>query len=506
MPAGFTAELSRYTSRVNYASVAGSSTGYAPTALVPQPNLPKGTLRRGATPNRYVHTTNDPNVFEPRALTCHPVYSTTGEEGWVCSYTGTGAGQGPDAVCHPACSFGQTCCQGGCTDLTSDAANCGACGSPCIFELRGGTVCCNGNCIDPLTDPDNCGGCGISCGTGACCNGTCCPQGTTCSNGICCPQGQSYCSGTCCALGNCCNGSCCARGETCCGNTCCPSGTCCINSRCTSVPSLTSISNSPNTCNSSQNTNYWLAATNCENVLELSVTLMVNGALSTENGFALQLNAVPPQNAQQINWMQYIFVIDGANINAWVEYWRADGGGNCMAFSNQFEVFVGPNPCCSDGNCCSFWDWITDNCNESIYYGLPNNSIPALYDLTISFTTDQSSGNVTAATFQGTDNNGNPFGTVVNIPTEVQVPIQSFQFVAVGKDDCASTTFSSAAPAGIVYNVPANTNQQLCIQGTSILCSGQANSFGGFTGESSNATYGAIGNCCGSQLSQLLMP
>jgi hypothetical protein len=464
-----------------------------------------------------------------------------------------------DGVCGLGCQFGAqecggaccpsgSCCNGACKDLGNDNQNCGSCGkecagwhtcqdgvcigkpcssatlaqceraalltyrgckadcvgvsganclNDCTAELHAGLqacrdlppdcpgdiVCCRGACTDPAdfqTDPSNCGICG-----------SVCQDGTTCQGGACLCPGNGQPLNT---PSNC--GSC--------GNVC--NSACCINNSCTSVPSLTSISNSPNTCNSSQNTNYWLAATNCENVLELSVTLMVNGALSTEDGFALQLNAVPPQNAQQINWMQYIFVIDGANLNVWVEYWQADGGSNCMAFSNQYEGFWGLSNCCSNGNFCSFWDFITDNCNNSIYYGLPTNSIPALYQLTISFTTDQDSGNVTAANFQMTDNDGNPFGTVVNIPTEVQVPIQSFQFVAVGQDNCASTTFTSADPSEIVYNLPENTNQQLCIQGASILCSGQANSFGGFTGESSNATYGTITSCCGSQLAQLLIP
>lgn len=271
------------------------------------------------------------------------------------------------------------------------------------------------------------------------------------------------------------------------------------------MPSLSSISSNPTNCMASSNTNYWISAANCENVMELSVMLMVNGAISTENGFALQLNAVPPANAQQINWLQYIFVIDGATLNAWVEYWRADDGGNCMVFSNQFEGFWGLGNCCSDGACCSFWDDMVGNCDTSMYYGLPSDAIPAFYNLTISLSTDGSSGNVTAATFHMQDVNGNQFEKVVNIPSEAQVPVQSFQFVAVGEDNCASTTFSSSDSAEIVYNLPKGTNQQLCVQGSSILCTGQPNSFGGFTGESSNATYGTMSSCCGTQLSQLLI-
>ncbi len=45
-----------------------------------------------------------------------------------------------------------------CTDLSSDEANCGACGNACGT----GQMCCNGTCVDP-SDRCNCGACGNTC-------------------------------------------------------------------------------------------------------------------------------------------------------------------------------------------------------------------------------------------------------------------------------------------------------------------------------------------------------
>lgn len=60
-----------------------------------------------------------------------------------------------------------------------------------------------------------------------CCNGNCCPEGTTCSNGHCCPPGQTGCGSGCCDPDNCetcVNGECMVCGgrlyEACCGGQC----------------------------------------------------------------------------------------------------------------------------------------------------------------------------------------------------------------------------------------------------------------------------------------------
>jgi hypothetical protein len=82
---------------------------------------------------------------------------------------------------YACCAAGAACCNGTCTDLNSDASNCGACGYVCAA----GRVCangtcvvlncvypnipCSGVCVDPTSDRNNCGGCGQQCGPGEAC-------------------------------------------------------------------------------------------------------------------------------------------------------------------------------------------------------------------------------------------------------------------------------------------------------------------------------------------------
>ena len=91
-----------------------------------------------------------------------------------------------DAVCAEGNS---DCCPAGrrgevCTNLASDASNCGECGSAC----PPGDVCtdgdcgcpiagdtnCSGVCTDLQTDPVNCGACGIPCTPPGNCSGGAC--------------------------------------------------------------------------------------------------------------------------------------------------------------------------------------------------------------------------------------------------------------------------------------------------------------------------------------------
>jgi hypothetical protein len=87
-----------------------------------------------------------------------------------------------------------TVCTGGCVDLTSDAANCGHCGTDCNSPvgLHGTLVCQSSTCVvascdpgyadctaaagceTPLSTPGNCGACGRTCDTG-CTAGLCAP-------------------------------------------------------------------------------------------------------------------------------------------------------------------------------------------------------------------------------------------------------------------------------------------------------------------------------------------
>ncbi|HSQ68383.1 MAG TPA: MXAN_6577-like cysteine-rich protein [Polyangiaceae bacterium] len=59
-----------------------------------------------------------------------------------------------------------------CSNLQTDNANCGSCGTACSPDAGGGT-CCSGTCVDLTDDKNNCGSCGNVCGVGSCAGGQC---------------------------------------------------------------------------------------------------------------------------------------------------------------------------------------------------------------------------------------------------------------------------------------------------------------------------------------------
>jgi hypothetical protein len=138
-----------------------------------------------------------------------------------------------------SCATGKSCCNGTCTSLTVDSANCGTCGHACPVSgatCTNGTCGCNppksalcgqdagvqGACADLTSDSHNCGACGAPCGgtTPLCSNGAC---AATCNTA----SGQTQCETQCVTLGNdaancgvC--GHACASSEVCSGGTCTP--------------------------------------------------------------------------------------------------------------------------------------------------------------------------------------------------------------------------------------------------------------------------------------------
>ena len=204
---------------------------------------------------------------------------------------------------EPTCPTGTNMklCGGLCTDLTSDAKSCGACGmlcpqgescvaSQCVLVCPGGlTVCGAGgdgggaqSCVNLLSDDANCGACQKACPmgnvcsagkctvtcqqgltncTGSCVNlksdlmncgacGTACPGGNVCAAGACmvsCPNGQLACNGACVNpdtdsnnCGQC--GTVCPMGQSCVNRACmlnCPMGTMACNNTCANRQSET---------------------------------------------------------------------------------------------------------------------------------------------------------------------------------------------------------------------------------------------------------------------------
>jgi hypothetical protein len=81
-------------------------------------------------------------------------------------------------ACGRACDVlqGKRCCGATCVDIGTSLDHCGGCGHRCSGP---GTACCSGICRDTLSDPAHCGGCGMACanehGNVACEGGQCRP-------------------------------------------------------------------------------------------------------------------------------------------------------------------------------------------------------------------------------------------------------------------------------------------------------------------------------------------
>ena len=143
-------------------------------------------------------------------------------------------------------------CNGSCTNVKTDPANCGMCGKACpagAMCTQGMCQCaaadggasrtiCNGQCVDTKSDVGNCGTCGTACGADA---GALQGSGTwTCTNGSCdisCSMPKSPClplgcfdlqkdnthcgsCGTNCSGALCIAGMCCMQGEVDCNGAC----------------------------------------------------------------------------------------------------------------------------------------------------------------------------------------------------------------------------------------------------------------------------------------------
>lgn len=93
--------------------------------------------------------------------------------------------------CYTACTTGESCCGGACTDISQDDSNCGFCGNDCST----GDICCDAGCVNTSTSITHCGQCFNTCvGNKPCNQGSCGSVGVDCGGTFCDPfQGQMCC-------------------------------------------------------------------------------------------------------------------------------------------------------------------------------------------------------------------------------------------------------------------------------------------------------------------------
>ena len=90
--------------------------------------------------------------------------------------------------CGQTCIVGQSCVAGKCTGAAPSSPK--NCSDPSLVD------CGDGVCSDLVSDAQNCGGCGIDCGGGACTNGVC-TTGSCVADGTACAFDADCCSSFC---------------------------------------------------------------------------------------------------------------------------------------------------------------------------------------------------------------------------------------------------------------------------------------------------------------------
>jgi hypothetical protein len=241
-----------------------------------------------------------------------------------------------------------------------------------------------------------------------------------------------------------------------CGNICAVSQTCCGGTCTGPVAALLS-----------SNSNYFFDNA-CMNIVGLTVTLRFTQDVTSDSGFTVQLNADSPSGTDA--WQQYGFSITGNSIQGFINNWRD--------LNTQIV------------------------CDTVGLASTPiGNGIPAGYSLVLQLLTD-SAGNVTGATYQVFDNNGNSQanstflvqnagcrcgGTCLGFMPGDLSPMTTFTFDIVGPGNGKGTTLTSGA-GNITYSVSSGSlrprsSVPACIE-TNLI-----------TAETSNAAYGVLNGC-----------
>jgi hypothetical protein len=230
----------------------------------------------------------------------------------------------------------------------------------------------------------------------------------------------------------------------------------------------------------------------CSNLQNLSVLLEVVEDIATTDGggWSLQLNCYPPAGeycqTSQVNWFQYIVIVQGGNLEYYVQYW-ANGVGN-------WPPNYTPQPGTSPWLPC----WAHDYGIAPVFASITGDTLPRQSQLQVALGTD-ASGGVNSVTFTYTDPGGNIQSAVFNPPAVH--PIVACELNLVGPPGgTANFTQGLTNSRGIIYY--SVSSGQLSVQngGPGSACGEQ----GWFTAETSNMSYSDIADAPGSTVTQIL--
>jgi hypothetical protein len=251
--------------------------------------------------------------------------------------------------------------------------------------------------------------------------------------------------------------------------------------------------------NSLSSNNNVVLVDNCQNLRNLTVTLLVTQDLITlgNTGFSLQLNCYPQPASksqdQTLNWFQYVIYVGGpvSNFGWEIQYWSA--GAPSYAPGQPWPPGYTPNPPNTTP-----WLPVLPNDDHVQAFGTASPyNIPPGSVIQIELATD-SGGYVTSATFRVTVPEVFPIGAeqTFTFPAGAVYPIYGFQVNIVGPGGGSPCWFTSSAGL-LTYSVSPGT---LAVQDASTNCGGPQPQ----TGESSNVVYGDVTPASGATVNQSL--
>ncbi|MDH4184348.1 MAG: hypothetical protein OEV92_09015 [Nitrospinota bacterium] len=178
----------------------GTTYYYLVTAVSPEGLEGAPSAEASATPGAATTCVSPNTACDGSCVNLSTNSANCGACGAACPAGQTCSG-GVCAVAAPSCPSGTSICSAACVNLKADRNNCGTCAnscSPTTVCIQGACgacpatyIICNGQCVSPSKDVNNCGSCGTACGAGKSCISGLCQEVSIC------PAYYITCSGTC---------------------------------------------------------------------------------------------------------------------------------------------------------------------------------------------------------------------------------------------------------------------------------------------------------------------